>query len=141
MERGEAGGVEHPGEQRGDIAVTDKDFGMTAHQVEIEVLEQVIAAVAAARAENSAHLRTLEHCVQFAETAVGRSGEVEVALEDGIEVERRVAEAFEGAAPRFQILTADIACRRDNPDRIAARERRGLEQRRARVAGGHPRLS
>jgi hypothetical protein len=66
--------------------------------------------------------------LQLAHAAVRRSGEIEIALEDGIEVERTIPDALQALASSLEISLVDVAGRRDNADRIAEAKCRRLDE-------------
>ncbi len=59
----DAGPVERE-QQRGVVAVSDKDFGTRRQRIEVEQRQQVIGAVAAASAEDRVHVVALPHLHQ-----------------------------------------------------------------------------
>lgn len=127
VEDNELRGIHEVRQQRGDIAVADKNLGMSFDLGELEMLEQIICAITTSGTQDGANVVTLEHLLEFAGAASGRSGEVEIALENGVEIKRSVSGAGEGGAAGFEIRLLDITGRRDNPDGIAGAKRRGLD--------------
>jgi hypothetical protein len=71
-------------QQRGDVAVTDKNLGMAFDLFEIKFSQEIIGAVATARADDRANVVTHEHLFQLARSAIDRTGEVKILVENGI---------------------------------------------------------
>ena len=59
-------GVDKLSEQRCDIAVADEDLRMVRNLLPVEIPQQVVRAVTAARAHDGADFVALEHFFQFA---------------------------------------------------------------------------
>src|SRR5579863_1047820 len=125
---GDESGVGKVSQQTGEVAVANDNFGMTPNGFEINSVQQVIRAVAAAGAEDGANVIALEHFFQFADAAIDRSCEIEIAVENRIEIERLVSRTPEGFASGREIGLLDIAGRRDDCNGIAGPEGGRLDE-------------
>src|SRR5208337_410719 len=68
------------------------------------------------------HLVALEHLFQLASAALGRTGEVQVTLEDGVEIERPVSHLAQALAAGEKALAIEAAGGRDDADGVAGLE-------------------
>src|SRR5579862_3969854 len=134
----QAGGIGEPGQQCGDVAITHENFGVALELGEVQFLQQVVCSVAATGANDGANVIALKHLLQFAGAASHRAGEVEVAVEDGVVVERLVAEAAQTLAAGQQQVALDGAAGRDDANRIAGAQRRRLDARVGWICHGRP---
>src|SRR5579872_399171 len=121
MERDEAS-IGKVRQQAREVAVADEDFRVTPDGLEIDSVQQIIGAVAAARAEDGTHIIAFNHFFKLADTAVDGSGEVEIAIENRIEIERLVSSTAQGFASGVQIGLFDVAGRRDDCNGVAGLE-------------------
>ena len=129
MERNQVGEVREPRQQRGDIAVAHEDLRVLTHNIEIEFLQQVVAAVTAARTDDRLDLGSAEHLLQLAGASLDRPSKVKVLLEDGIEEEGLVTHAKESEGAGVEEISLDRACRSDDANRIARHQRRRFDPR------------
>ena len=110
------------GEQRSDVAVADEDFGMRGNLIQVERREQIICPIPAACTEDRPDIIPHEHFFQFAGSPVNGAGEVQVLFEDGLEVERVVAQAPQGVTTGGQQFRLDVAGGGHNADRVSGLE-------------------
>ena len=59
--------VAQVGKQGRHIAAASKDLRICANELQVEVRQQIVAAVTSARAEDGPHFRSAEHFMQFAD--------------------------------------------------------------------------
>src|SRR3954471_2564745 len=81
MKCDQASGIVNVGEQRGDVAVAGENLWVAANEREIKIWQQVIATVAAARTDNGANFRTLEHLMQFVQASLDAASEIKIVME------------------------------------------------------------
>src|SRR5579863_7197242 len=98
VERCESG-VRKVRQQAGEVAVSDEDLGVSLDLAEIDSVEQVIGAIAAARTKNGVNIIAVEHLFQFADAAIDRSREIEIAVENRIEIEGLVSRTLRASHP------------------------------------------
>ncbi len=111
MEGHQAGRIAEVCQQRGHIAAAREDLRIRANQVQIEMRQQVVAAVPSARAENSLHLGPREHLVQLVHPPLDRSSEVQVALEDRRQVKRLISQAQQVRATGLELIAPKTSWR------------------------------
>src|SRR5919204_6737923 len=105
----EVRGIAEPGKQGGDVAVAHENFGIAPDLFQVEFFEQVIAAVAATRADDGAHLLAFKHFLELPDAAAKVAGEVEFAIENRVKVQRLVAQLFERRAAGEQEVALNVA--------------------------------
>ena len=116
--------VRQPREQPRGVAVADENLRIGADQLGVKMRQQVVAAVAAAGAQNGAHLGTREHLMQLADAPLHRAREVKILVENGRQVKRLVAEFAQTPATSLDRIALNCARRRNDADGIAITERR-----------------
>src|SRR5579862_51542 len=94
----------------------------------IEMWQQVIGPVTTAGTQDGTNVVALEHLLEFAGAALDRSGKIEIALEDGVEIKRSVSGAGESRATGVEVGSLNIAGGRDDSDRIAGAKRGRLDE-------------
>ena len=102
VKRNQSSRVREVGQQRGQIAVADKNLGMCLDLLQIENIEKIVRAVSAPGAHDRPHFVADEHFFQFPRAPRRRPREVEIVLEDGIKIERLVSQVTQSRAARFQ---------------------------------------
>ena len=113
-----------PGEKRRDIAITDEGLWVRQQHSQIQVWQEVIGPVPAARANDSANFGIRKHVLKFPDAARDASGKKKVSLEDGIEIIRNVSQLSQSRAPGSECLRIDIAGGSYDSDGIARQEGR-----------------
>ncbi len=91
---------------------------MAANQVEIEVRQQVVGAVAPAKTDNAFHLGIGEHPMQLIDAALDGSGKVQVAIQNGRQMEWTVAATLQRGQTCLKRLSRNRAGRCDYADSI-----------------------
>src|SRR5579863_2216115 len=128
VENDESGSIEELRQQRGDVAIADKNLGMSFDLGEVEMWQQVIRPITTASRQDGAKVVALEHLFEFAGATRSRSGEVEIALKNGVQIERPVPGTSESGATGFEIRPLNVAGGRDNSDPIAGAKRGRLHE-------------
>src|SRR6266576_2300393 len=118
MEGDESCNVGEMRQQAGDIAVSDEDFGMRFDLLEVKLIEQIIRPIATTCADDCAHIIALEHCFQLSDAAFDGTGEVDIAVEYRVVVERTISCTAQGFAADFEVSLLDTAGGRDDADRV-----------------------
>jgi hypothetical protein len=78
-----AGRIGKAGEQRGDVAVSDKDFGMASDLRRIKFPQQIICPIPTASTHNGADLLASEHLLEFTGSAFRGPGKIQILLKNG----------------------------------------------------------
>ena len=117
-------------QQRGDVAIADKNLWAAPDRVQIERLQQIVRAIAAARTQNRLHIRTRKHFGQLANAPLERPGKVKIALKNGIEIKRLVAHDSQSLTASVEFAPLEIAGRSNNADRVPGPESGRLDARR-----------
>ncbi len=78
-----AGAVEHGEREAGEVAVSEERLGMRAQKVEVELVEEIIRAIAAAHTDDGARLGIGEGFIEIAEALLRRAGKKERAARGG----------------------------------------------------------
>ena len=81
---GKSGRVEEVRQQGRDVAVADEDLRVGLDLRKIEFFQQIVRPVTSTGTDDGADILAREHFFQFASAAGGRSGEVEIAIEDRV---------------------------------------------------------
>jgi hypothetical protein len=120
--------VQQPGVQGGQIGIADEGFGICAHNVKVEIFEQVIRSVATTGTEDSANLGVQEGEMEIVQTVTMAAGEIAVRLDERVASYHRLeAEAAQRVDPEGDPLRLRVAGRRNNGDLSAARDRGNFE--------------
>ena len=114
--------VRQPREQPCDVAVADENLWIGADQIGVKMGQQVVATVAAAGAQNGAHLGTREHLMQFVARAALPCPRSKDPVEDGRQVKRLVAEFAQTPATGLDRIALNRARRRNDADGITSAE-------------------
>src|SRR5437899_3145339 len=144
MERNESRYIGEMRQQAGDIAVSDEDFGMRFDLLEVKLIEQIIRPIATTCADDCAHVIALEHCFQFSDAAFDGTGEVDIAVEYRVVVERTISGTAQGLAADLKVRLPDITGGRDDADRVPGAKGGRLDEldtgsRHGRTGDGRPR--
>src|SRR5512142_3236156 len=91
---------------------------MLPHHLDVDVRQQVVAAVAATGANNGMNVVAHEHGLQFTRASLDRAGEVELAVEDRLVVNGIVAEMPQTIAAALEKFALDGAGGRDDAHAI-----------------------
>src|ERR1700722_6799924 len=110
-------------EQRGQVAVADKNLGMRFDFLPVDGLQQIVGAIATAGANNCAYLFAYKHVFEFPGATLHRSCEVQVLFKDGIEIKRTIPRAPQGFTASLQFIALDVAGRGYDADHVAGSQR------------------
>src|SRR5215813_2494984 len=110
---------------------------MRSDLAEIELAQQVIAAIPTSCAHNGAHLGTRKHLLQFARASLDSSREVYITVENRFEIDGTIAKLAQHIGTRFQQGELDIAGGRYDADGVARLERCWLDSRLGRDLHGN----
>src|SRR5215469_2074226 len=91
---------------------------MQLEQIEVEAVEEIVRPISTPGTDDGAHLFALEHFFQLANATLDGTGEIQIAVQNGVEVERAVSGAAQGCAPGFKVSRPYIAGGGDNPYRV-----------------------
>ena len=95
----------------------------------IERQRQVVRPVSSARANDGADIVAHEHVFQFPRPALHRTGKVQIAIENRLEIKRLVAGAAKAVAARLQHFAFHVRRGRDDSHLVARTERARLDSR------------
>src|SRR5215831_18548305 len=109
---------------------------MRSDLVEIELAQQVIAAIPTSCAHNGTHIGARKHLLQFARASLDRSREVYVTIQNRVEIDGTIATLAQRIGTRFQQGELDIAGGRYDADGVARLERCWLDPRLGRDLHG-----
>src|SRR5215469_4477824 len=119
VEGDQAGSVVEGRHQAGKVAVADKDFRMGCDFGYVHFFQKVVGPVAAACTDNGFDRIILEGLFQFADAPLRRSREVQLAIEDGIIVNRQITQAAQGVASRVEVVAIEVTRRRNDGNAVA----------------------
>src|SRR6266567_4968740 len=119
MKSSESSGVGKIRQKRVDVAVADENLGMRFNLCQIKFFEQIVSAIATARAEDRPHIVAHEHLLQLARSSLGRSSEIKILFQDRVEIERPVPGEAQGFAACVQVWPLNITRGRDDTYGIA----------------------
>ena len=129
MEGHEVRRVRHAAHQRRNIAVAHQNLGMRNDLCRIKRQRQIVRSVASARANDGADIVAREHVFQFACPALDRTGKVQIAIEDRLEIKRLITGAAKTVAARLQHFAVHVRRGRNNSHLVARTERARLDSR------------
>src|SRR5208337_1281330 len=85
----------------------------------VELIEKIVRSIAAARANDGANVFAEKHFLQFAGATFHRPGKVQIAFQDGVEIERLVTQIPQSLTAGLKHLPVHIAGGRHNADGVA----------------------
>jgi hypothetical protein len=88
-------------QQGGHIAAAAEDLRVSTNQLEVEIGQQIIGSVAAARTNDRLDLGSRKHFVELVESAACAACEIQIAIENGRKIERLKAFAHQPCAASF----------------------------------------
>ena len=119
VKRHQAARLHQPDQQRRVVAVADEDLRLPAHHPGIEQWQQLHAAVAAARGDDSPDVRIRPRLHQVARAQLRPTGEIVVAREDGVGVDGIESELTKLVHAGVELLAGERTGRRNDGDPIA----------------------
>src|ERR1700694_1451292 len=129
------------GEQRCQVAVAYENLWMLGDLFQINRLriargQQVVRSISSSCANNRSDIVAYEHVFEFARTALGRTGKVQVLIQDRVKIKRLIAGTAKTVAARLQHFALQVRGRRNDSHLVARTERARLDSRMS-VSGNH----
>src|SRR5579864_4273853 len=103
---------------------------------QVKFAQQIVRAIAPARAHDRSHVVTHKHFFQLANSSLNRSGKIKILLQNRIEIKRLVSRSPQGFATGIQFRPLDVAGRRDDAYGIAGSKGRNFHELTARRRHG-----
>src|SRR6266849_1877115 len=139
----EVGGVGKSGQQRRRVAVAHENLRVRSDLLDVNRLrikglrvkgrQQVVRPISSSRANNRADIVAREHLFEFPRPAIGRTGEIQIAFEDRLEIKRVIAGAAKTVAAGLQHFWIHVRRGRDNSHLVARTKGARLD---SRIVGG-----
>src|SRR6266550_811985 len=119
MEPAESRRIRKPGQQGCDIAIADKNLGMSGNLPQVNFSQQIVRAIPAACAQYPSNLVPHKHRFQFLRPPRRGSSKINILLNDRVEIERFVSQVPQSRATTLQQLAFYIAGGRHNANRVS----------------------
>src|SRR6266849_5746854 len=142
----EVGGVGKSGQQRRRVAVAHENLRVRSDLLDVNRLrikglrvkgrQQVVRPISSSRANNRADIVAREHLFEFPRPAIGRTGKVQVAFEERLEIKWVIADAAKTVAARLQHFATHIRRGRNNSHLVARTKGARFDSQRL-GSGGH----
>src|SRR5215475_4896942 len=115
----EASRIAEASEHRRDVAVGDKDFGMSSDFGRIKLPQQIVRTISATGADDRADVVAHKHLLQLTRATFRGTGKVQILFENRIQVERVVSKIAERRATLLEKIALDVTGRSDDSDLVA----------------------
>lgn len=127
VERYQAGAIGYCREQAGDVAASEQHFRCSRQFLEVERLKQVVAAVAAADADQRRDVIPSPKFLKFLRASLNCSGKVQITIENVLPVNWLAAHAAQAFAAAEKRLAVEAAGRSQNAYLVPRPQRRRLD--------------